>query len=142
MTDLAPYYSAFRSAAIFGSGVAATFGLTSAGQSSDMLSGVDHLIAGGKEIVTGVGILAPIVLGIWGVLTHRPTAVLTAAAEIPGPEKLAAFHGIPDDAKLKVVEALPDVAKVVVKKTASDGVAAAASDPTRPKVVVESLFVK
>jgi hypothetical protein len=135
MTDLAPYYSAFRSVAIFGSGIAATFGVTSITQSGDIVGGVDHIIAGSKEIMTGVGILAPIVLGAWGMMTHRPTAVLTAAAAIPGPDKLAAFHGIPDDAKLKVVEALPDVAKIVVKPTAPPDIKEIVADASRPKVV-------
>jgi hypothetical protein len=41
-----------------------------------------------------------------------------------------------DSAKIAAVEALPDVKNVVVEKTATDGVAAAAADPERPKVVV------
>jgi hypothetical protein len=135
MTDLAPYWSALRSVAIFGSGILATTGVTSAVESSDMLTGVDHLIAGGKEIATGVGILAPIVLGAWGVLTHRPAAVLTAAAAIPGPEKLEAFRDIPEPAMLKVVHALPDVAKIVVKPTASPDIKELVADAGYPKVV-------
>jgi hypothetical protein len=111
MTDLAPYYSAFRSVAIFGSGIAATFGLTSVGQSGDIVGGVDHMIAGAKEIMTGVGILAPVVLGAWGMMTHRPTAVIAA------------------------VEALPDVAKIVVKPTASPDIKEIVADTSRPKVV-------
>lgn len=42
-----------------------------------------------------------------------------------------------DDAKMKMTEALPDVANIVVKPTATDGVAAAAADPTRTKVVTQ-----
>ena len=39
-----------------------------------------------------------------------------------------------DDAKLRAVEAMPDVANVRIKPTATDGAAAAAADPSRPKV--------
>jgi hypothetical protein len=60
---------------------------------------------------------------------------LTSVAEMPGPEKLAAFNGIPDGAKIAAVEAIPQVQKIVVDRTATDGVADAASDPSRPKVV-------
>jgi hypothetical protein len=154
MTDYAPYFSAIRSFAIFASGIGATLGLTSPGESSDIVSGVDHIIAGSKEIIVGVSMLTPVAMGVWGVWTHRPAAVVDAAlthhkddvvaavATMPGPEKLAAFIGIPDSAKMASVEALPDVAKIVVKPTASDGVADAAADRTRPKVVVEPAFGK
>jgi hypothetical protein len=135
MADLAPYYSAFRSVAIFGSGIAATFGLTSVGQSGDVVGGVDHIIAGSKEIAAGIGILAPIALGAWGIITHGKTAVLAAAAEIPGDEKLQAFRDIPDAAMLKVVHALPDVAKIVVKPTASSDIKNLVADRGYPKVV-------
>lgn len=111
MTDLAPYYSAFRSVAIFGSGVAATFGMISAGQSGDVVASVDHIIAGGKEIMTGVGVIAPVVLGAWGIITHRQTAVIAA------------------------VEAIPDVAKIVIKPTASRDLKEIVADTSRPKVV-------
>jgi hypothetical protein len=40
-----------------------------------------------------------------------------------------------DDAKLAAVEALPGVQHIVTNVSAGDGVAAAAADPTRPKVV-------
>ena len=135
MTDLAPYWSAVRSVAIAATSSAATFGIMTVAQSSDMLSGVDDIIAGGKEIAIGVSMLTPVVMGAWGVLTHRPKAVLTAAAAIPGPEKLEAFRDIPEPAMLKVVHALPDVAKIVVKPTASPDVKELVDDKGYPKVV-------
>lgn len=39
-----------------------------------------------------------------------------------------------DSAKIAAVEALPDVTKIVVAPTSANGVAAAAADPSRPKV--------
>jgi hypothetical protein len=52
-----------------------------------------------------------------------------------GPQKQAAFNGIPDSAKIAAVEAIPDVSSISVKASATDGVADALNDPTRPKVV-------
>jgi hypothetical protein len=43
-----------------------------------------------------------------------------------------------DSAKIAMVEKLDDVKNVVVTKSATDGVAAAAADPARPKVVTAS----
>lgn len=52
-----------------------------------------------------------IVVGVWSQLTKTDAAKIAAAA------------------------ALPDVAQITVKSTATDGVAAAAADPTQTKVV-------
>lgn len=65
--------------------------------------------AGVWEQITGVVLMvAPMV---WGMYAHT------------------------DSAKLASVEAMPEVTKIVVKTTATDGVATAAEDPNRPKVV-------
>jgi hypothetical protein len=135
MTDYAPYFSAVRSFAIFASGIGATLGLTSPGESNDMVTGVDHIIAGSKEIIVGVSMLTPVAMGVWGIWTHRPAAVVDAALTH---HKDDVLREMSDGTKIAAVEALPDVAKIVVKPTASDGVADAAFDRTRPKVVVES----
>lgn len=42
-----------------------------------------------------------------------------------------------DSSKIAAVEALPDVAKIIVKATASNGVADAAADRSRSKVVAQ-----
>ena len=55
-------------------------------------------------------VVAGVVVGVWSQLTKT------------------------DSAKLAAVEALPDIAKIVVKPFATDGIAAAVDDPTRPKV--------
>lgn len=44
-----------------------------------------------------------------------------------------------DSAKLAAVEALPDVKSIIVKPSATDGVAAAVKDVSRPKVVSASI---
>ena len=81
--------------------------------------------------------LAAIVVGIWSQLTKTDTAKLAAVAAMSGPQKEAAFTGIPNSAKIAAVEAIPDVTKIEVKATATDGVADAANDPSRPKVVTQ-----
>jgi hypothetical protein len=139
MTDLAPYYSVFRSVAIYGSGLATAFGFMSANESGDIAAGVDHIIAGTKEIVVGVGMIAPVVMTAWGAWTHTKASVLTRVATMAGPDKLVAFQGIPDGAKLAAVEAIPQVQRIVVDRTATNGVADAASDSSRPKVVTAPL---
>jgi hypothetical protein len=139
MTDLAPYYSVFRSVAIYGSGLATAFGFMTASESGDIAAGVDHIIAGTKEIVVGVGMIAPVVMTAWGAWTHTKASVLTRVATMPGADKLIAFQGISDSAKLAAVEAIPQVQKIVVDRTATDGVADAAQDPSRPKVVVTEM---
>ena len=73
---------------------------------------------------------------VWGLYAHTDTAKIEAAAAIPsGAGKDAAFAGVSDTAKLKAVEAMPEVTQINVKRSATDGVAAAAADPDRPKVV-------
>lgn len=78
--------------------------------------------------------LAAVVVGIWSQLTKTDTAKLAAVAAMSGPQKEAAFTGIPNSAKIAAVEAIPDVTKIEVKATATNGVADAANDPSRPKV--------
>jgi TRAP-type C4-dicarboxylate transport system permease large subunit len=50
---------------------------------------------------------------------------------------LWSFEAHTDSANLATVEAMPDVKTIVVSRTSTDGVAAAAGDPTRPKVETE-----
>jgi len=64
-------------------------------------------------IIAVVGALPPIASAIWSMFAHT------------------------NDAKLKAVEALPDVQKIVVNSAATDGVADAAKDLTRTKVVTQ-----
>lgn len=88
------------------------------------------------SVVTALGglvtALVPFVLSL---TAHTDSAKLAAVAEMSELEKRAAFIGIPDSAKIAAVEAIPQVQKIVVDRTATNGVAAAANDPARPKVV-------
>jgi hypothetical protein len=59
------------------------------------------------------------------------TAVLGVGAAV------WSYYAHTDSAKIKAVESLPDVAKIIVKATAQNGVADAAADRTRPKVVTQ-----
>ena len=138
MPNLEPYYSVLRSVGVFGSGVLVTFGILSPENSGDITTGLDHIIAGSKEIAVGIGMLSGPALAAWGYLSHRPTAVMTAAASLSVPERQEAFHSIPDTAKLAVAAAVPDVQKIIVSEAAASGVAAMAADPGRPKIVAES----
>jgi hypothetical protein len=71
----------------------------------------DQVTALSTSIITICGALPPIIAAVWGAFAHT------------------------DEAKVAAAAALPGVAAVVVKVSASDGVAAAAADPTQPKVV-------
>ena len=77
------------------------------------------------------GVLVPYV---WGYFAHSDTAKLQGISTMPRAEKNAAFQQISDDVKLASVEAMPDVKRIIVSSGAKDGVAAAASDTSRPKV--------
>ena len=92
-----------------------------------------------EQLTLFAGIAASLVPLIWGMAVHTDTAKLASVAALPGPEKLAAFQGIPDGAKLASVEAMPQVQKIVVDRTATDGIADAANDPSRPKVVTDAV---
>jgi hypothetical protein len=63
------------------------------------------------SIITICGAVPPVVAAVWGAFAHTNAS------------------------KIASVTALPGVAAVVVKLSADDGVAAAAADPTQPKVL-------
>ena len=69
-----------------------------------------------------------------GWITADQTTYIIAAALALVP-LVFSFLKHTDSAKLAAVEALPDVKEIVTKPTATDGVAAATADPSRPKVV-------
>lgn len=139
MINLEPYYSVLRSAGVFASGVLVTVGAMSPENSGDIVTGLDHIIAGSKEIMIGAGMLAGPVLTAWGFVSHRPKAVLTAAAALSVPERREAFNTIPDTAKIAVASSVPDVAHIVVRDSSSTAITAMANDPGRPKVVAEGV---
>lgn len=64
-------------------------------------------------LITGIALA--VVPAIWGYLAHT------------------------DSANIATVESIPQVQKIVVDRFATDGVADAAADPTRPKVVTSPL---
>jgi hypothetical protein len=136
MTDLEPYFSVARSVVIYGGGLATAFGVLSVGSAGDITSGTDHIIAGAKEIVVGIGMIVPVVMASWSAWTHTQVPTLARVAAMPGRDKLVAFEGIPDTAKIASVEALPQVQKVIINPSATDALADIAKDPTRPKVAI------
>lgn len=85
-----------------------------------------------EQISGAVVMIAPVVFDMWH---HTDVNKLASVAAMSGPEKQVAFSGIPDSAKIAAVEAIPSVTKITVSANATDGVADAASDPNRPKVV-------
>lgn len=93
---------------------------------------------GDAQLWTMIGGVAGIIVPyVWGRFAHTSTAKLAAIATMPPADKRVAMGQIPDSLKLAVVEAMPDVQRIVVAKTATNGVAAAAADTSRPKVVIQ-----
>ncbi|HEV3312195.1 MAG TPA: hypothetical protein VG815_16920 [Chloroflexota bacterium] len=90
-----------------------------------------------EQITLIGGIVASLIPLVWGMMAHTNAAKLASVAAMPGPDKLVAFQGIPDGAKLASVEAMPQVQKIIVDRNATDGIADAAKDPDRPKVVTD-----
>jgi Mg/Co/Ni transporter MgtE len=64
-----------------------------------------------------------------------PAEKVEVAQTLPSLDKLEVAATLPDSSKLRLVEDMPDIKSIVAKPTASDGVAAAVKDSTRPKVV-------
>lgn len=79
--------------------------------------------------------ITPLVTLVWGIIKHSDASKVTDAKALPPAEKLQVAETLPDGAKLRMVEAMPDVRSIVAKSTATDGVAAAVKDESRPKVV-------
>jgi len=86
-----------------------------------VLSAVRWLVSVGGGYAVGRG---------W-ITTDQITYILGAAVAIV--PLVFSFMVHTDTAKLKAVEAMPDIAKIVAVPNASNGVAAAVADPSRPK---------
>src|ERR1700693_3056221 len=72
---------------------------------------------------------------LWTYFVHTDQNKVAEVTALSPADQHAAFNSIPDGAKIAAVEALPDVRRIVVAPDARDGVATAAADPSRPKVV-------
>lgn len=81
--------------------------LVSRGYPADQITGLQ------TAIISLCGAVPPLVSFIWGYFSHT------------------------DSANIKKVEANPGVAQIIIKPTATNGTAAAAADPARPKVVTQ-----
>lgn len=91
--------------------------------------------------------ITPLVSLVWGIIKHSqaskvadakalpPAAKVEVAQTLPSLDKLEVAATLPDSSKLRLVEDMPDIKAIVAKPTASDGVAAAVKDSSRPKVV-------
>lgn len=133
--NLDPYLSAARSVVIYASGLVTAFGVVSIGgvDIDTVKSGFDHLFNGVKEIGVGVGILAPAVMGLWGVLSARLSAKV-AKVQTASPGELANAMAKVSPAELAAATVtVPDV-KVVVGPAAPRELQVAAADPSQPKI--------
>jgi hypothetical protein len=74
---------------------------------------------------------------LWTYFVHTDENKVAEVTALSPSEQNVAFHSISDGAKMAAVEALPDVRRIVVAPDARDGVATAANDPSRPKVVMQ-----
>jgi hypothetical protein len=81
------------------------------------------------------GCVLAIVPLVWTYFVHSLSGKTASAKTLPPVEKLEVADTLPDSAKLRMVEAMPDVKEIVARSTATNGVAAAVKDSTRPKVV-------
>lgn len=86
---------------------------------------------------SGTAALLAVMIGRWPLLsTYLDPGAQQALGVIVAGVAVAVWSQLTktDNAKLAAVEALPGVASITVKASATDGVAAAAADPSRPKV--------
>jgi hypothetical protein len=67
--------------------------------------------------------------------TLSSTDKIEMAQTLHPADKVEIADTLSDSLKLRMVEAMPDIRSIVAKPTASDGVAAAVKDSSRPKVV-------
>lgn len=94
----------------------------------------------GGWVRSGVGVAFVAAVAKWPILgSYIDPSTQTQLAAVVATLVVGVWQQLTktDNAKVKAAAALPGVAQVVVKKTATDGVAAAAADPAQPKVVTQ-----
>ena len=79
--------------------------------------------------IIGTSIVAHGTMGINGAMWEQISGVVIILAPT-----VWSMYAHTDTAKLKAVEAMPAVTKITVAPTTADATAAAAADPSRPKV--------
>ena len=95
----------------------------------------DAIISAIPVISAFVAGITPLVSLVWGIIKHSQASKVADAKALPPVEKSEVADTMTDSAKLRMVEAMPDIKAIVAKPTATDGVAAAVKDSSRPKVV-------
>jgi hypothetical protein len=84
--------------------------------------------------VAGTAIVAHGTLGINGAMWEQISGGVLMLAPV-----LWSMYVHTDGQKIAAVTAMPGIAQIIVKTSADDGAAAAAADPTQPKVVSAAL---
>jgi hypothetical protein len=65
-------------------GAAVVFGIMSTSQNADVATGFEHIFNGVKEIASGVLILVPVAMAVWGARTSTPLAKILSTGAMAG----------------------------------------------------------
>lgn len=150
--NLGPVIAALRHVGTYAAGIVTGLMLIGVKQDSaqQIVDAIVQMSSGLAEVLQAVGVIAPIVIGLFSALSATSSSRVKGIANMTMESANAAVASLPDSAKnaihlaiipaetkIAAVAAMPDVAAIVVKNTATDGVAKAAADPSLPKVVVQ-----
>lgn len=128
--------SALRSVAAALGGAAVAFGVMTATQSHDLIDAVNQIGTAAGSIIAAIGIIAPIVTGIFGTKAASPQAQIEAVATMTGPEKIEALRALPASTRVVAADGLVGVDVAVNPALASPQVVAVAKDESFEQVKI------
>lgn len=138
--SVAPVVAALRHLGSFTAGIVTA--LVLAGLNHDDAVALANTIAsvgnGLAEVVAGVGVVVPMILGWWSARKASPAGIVATAASMSPEVQHAALAKVPDEAKVQIAEGVPGVATVVIKDDANGGLAKLAQSDEHPNVVTET----
>jgi hypothetical protein len=117
--DISPYLASGRYVVVTSTAMAAGFGIHSMyGVSTDQIkTGFDHIFNGLNEIAVGVGVLAPIAMGVWGTMAARLSSKVADVHAASPMDLVQAVHQV--DAS-QLVEAMKTVAPATLVNAAAE----------------------
>lgn len=125
--DISPYLASGRYVVTTGAAFAAGIGIHSlyGVSTDDIKTGFDHIFNGLNEIAVGVGILAPIAMGVWGTMASRLSSKVADVHAATPHELTAAVQSVAPAVLLDAAAGVPGVTKI----TASPAMAQATESP-------------